>query len=244
MLVLDFDGVIADAFDECAAVAWLGMRPNERDGAAEDHLGRAPASFAERFRAVRPYCRTLDHFIVAHVPGSTEIADQADFDRRFAEAGEARAAAFAERATAAREAIRRRDPAAWAAMHTLYPGIAELIRGAGAPVAIVTAKDEPSVRAILVAHGLEEGVRAVLGECHDKARELERLCAEAGLDAASSVFIDDNLDNVLRVRSTGARTFWARWGYSTPEQHARAEALGVDALDLADLPGLASASRI
>ncbi len=34
MLVLDFDGVIADAFDECALVAWRGVRPNERGTAA------------------------------------------------------------------------------------------------------------------------------------------------------------------------------------------------------------------
>lgn len=243
MLLLDFDGVVADAFDECAVVAWLGMGPDERGGAAEEILGRVPPAFIERFRVVRPYCRTIGHFITAHLAGAESIADQAAFDRRFAEVGEARAAAFAERATKARDELRERDPAAWIAMHTVYPGIAELIRGSG-PVSIVTAKDEPSVRAILAGHGLDGDVRAVAGECRDKAREVERLCTEAGADVAAAVFIDDNLDNVLHVRSTGARSLWARWGYATPDQRERAASLGVDAVDLADLPGLAAAPQV
>jgi phosphoglycolate phosphatase-like HAD superfamily hydrolase len=240
VLVLDFDGVIADAFDECALVAWRGVRPNERGTAAS----LPDAAFIERFRVLRPYCRTLDHFIMAHVPGSETVTHQAEFDRRFARIGRGRAAAFAERATAARHGLRERDPAAWAAMHTLYPGVGDLIRGSGAPVVIVTAKDEPSVRAVLAAHGLEAAVGSVSGECHDKAREVERLCAEAGLEASAAVFVDDNLDNVLRVRATGARSLWADWGYSTSDQRERAEALGVEVLGLADLAGLAAAPQV
>lgn len=242
MLVLDFDGVVADAFDECALVAWLGEQPVGR-GAGIDEV-RPPEDFVARFRHIRPFSRTLDHFVMGHVEGVESIADQADFEARFAALDPGRVAAFTAAADAARARLREHHREQWVRMHTVFAPVAELIRASTAPVAIVTAKDAASVRAILAPRGLDELVSTVVDECHDKAEAVVRLCRERSIPIEEAVFIDDNIDNVLHVGGTGARVFWAAWGYSTEDQRERAARLSVARIDLSDLPhGLAATPR-
>jgi phosphoglycolate phosphatase-like HAD superfamily hydrolase len=229
VLVLDFDGVVADAFDECALVAWLGERPGASGTV------RPPDAFVERFRHIRPFARTLDHFVMGHVEGAEDIRDQAGFESAFKALDPGRVAGFTAAANAARTLLRERRPDAWVAMHTVFAPVAELIRGTEADVAIVTAKDAASVRAILEPHGLAEHVAAIVDECADKAEAVLALCEERGIPARDAAFIDDNLDNVLHVGSTGARVFWAAWGYSTPDQRERAALSEVARIDLTDL---------
>lgn len=228
MLVLDFDGVVADAFDECALITWLGERP----GSAED---QPPEAFVKRFRHIRPFSRTLDHFIMGHVEGAEAVSDQAGFESLFKGLEPGRVARFTAAANAARTRLREDTPEVWASMHTVFEPVAELIRRTEADVAIVTAKDAASVRAILAPNGLAEHVAAIVDECSDKAAAVVDLCEERGIRSEDAVFIDDNLDNVLHVGTTGARIFWAAWGYSTPDQRERAALSEVARIDLTDL---------
>jgi phosphoglycolate phosphatase-like HAD superfamily hydrolase len=232
VLVLDFDGVVADAFDECALVAWLG----ERSGpAGAPGSVRPPEAFVKRFRHIRPFSRTLDHFVMGHVEGAEAISDQAGFETAFKALDPDRVAGFTAAANAARTRLRERHPDVWVAMHTVFAPVADLIRGSEADVAIVTAKDAASVRAILAPNGLADHVAAIVDECADKADAVARLCEERGIPVEDAVFIDDNLDNVLHVGGTGARVFWAAWGYSTPDQRERAALSEVARIDLTDL---------
>jgi phosphoglycolate phosphatase-like HAD superfamily hydrolase len=241
VLVLDFDGVVADAFDECALVAWLG---EHTDQAGDPGLVRPPDDFVKRFEHIRPFSRTLDHFVMGHVEGAEDIGDQAGFESAFKELDPGRVAAFTAAANAARTRLREHRPDAWVAMHTVFAPVAELIRGSEAEVAIVTAKDAASVRAILAPNGLADDVAVIVAECADKAEAVVRLCREREIPVEDAVFIDDNLDNVLHVGGVGARVFWAAWGYSTPDQRERAARSEVARIDLTDLRHLYPKERM
>ena len=235
VLILDFDGVVCDALDECALVTWLGKPGNEPEATGQASLKRLPPEFRSVFRHVRDYARLLDHFMVAHLPGASTVRSQAEFDALFASIPADEVATFVRRASAARDLLRERDAQFWLGMHTLYPGIAELLVRHAGRTAIVTAKDTLSVRAILDFHGLGHTVAAVVGECSDKVGAVRELCEQAGIPPSAAVFIDDNLTNVRRVAATGARSLWARWGYGTPEHAAEAAALRIPEIRLADL---------
>ncbi|MEV7090510.1 HAD family hydrolase [Streptomyces sp. NPDC093085] len=238
LLALDFDGVVCDALDECALVTWLGDRPHDLTLSGPEQLARVPAEFTARFRKVRNYARVLDHFLVAHHPEAEAIGSQAEFDRLFASFPDPRIQRFVAGASDARDWFRNTEPDFWLGLHTLYPGVADLLLRAGVPVVIVTAKDEPSVRAILDRHGLETAVAGVYGECAAKPEAVREACARRGIPLEAATFVDDNLTNVRRVSATGARAWWARWGYQTPEHRAEAARFEVPALELKDLPAL------
>ncbi|ARQ67546.1 HAD family hydrolase [Streptomyces marincola] len=243
VLALDFDGVIADALDECALVTLLGARPLDRSVPGREQIAsmraREGGAYLARFRHVRDYSRLLDHFVVAHLPEGGRVADQAAFDALFRTLPAGHVRDFTARATAAREWFRTREPAFWLDLHTLYPGVPELLRRHRGSVVVVTAKDEGSVRAILRRHGLEDTVREVFGECARKADAVRDVAGRWGVSPADVTFVDDNLANVRAVAATGADARWARWGYQTPEHRAEAERYAVPSLELADLAALA-----
>lgn len=244
VLAVDFDGVVADALQECALVTWLGVRGPGPDTSVPgaEQLRRVPGEFVERFRRIRDYSRLLDHFVVAHLPGAATVHSQAGFDALFRGLEPEYVRAFAEGATAAREWLRTSEPDFWLDLHTLYPGMADLLRRYSGRTVVVTAKDEGSVRAILARHGLEHTVREVFGECGRKAEAVLDVSERWGVPVETITFIDDNLTNVRGVAETGARARWARWGYATPEHRAEAERFAVPALDLTDVPRLAPAA--
>jgi phosphoglycolate phosphatase-like HAD superfamily hydrolase len=244
MLILDFDGVVCDAFDECLLVAWLGEQPEA--GSSEFGDGdppspdRVPAAFTARFRVVRTFARTLDHFVVAHEPGAESIHTQQGFVAVFDALPQARVARFVDRAGATRAALRRHHRGWWLDLHALYPGIDPLLRARAGDIAIVTAKDRESVVEILARHGLDSCVREVVGDCHDKPAAVRDLCRRHGVDPGGALFVDDNLPNVLGVGATDVPVRWATWGYGTDEHRREARRLRVPALTLDQLDQLAA----
>jgi phosphoglycolate phosphatase-like HAD superfamily hydrolase len=240
-LVLDFDGVICDALEECALVTWLGAHPPQRDRPVSTYLPVMPRGFRERFRTVREHSRVLAHFVVAHRPMSAHIATNARFRILFGAIADEYVRDFVVGATAARTRCRVEEAGTWLGMHTLYPGIAQLLRAHAEAVAVVTAKDADSVRAILEYHGLGDTVGEVFGETASKADAIRELCARHRLRPEQLIFVDDNLGNALQVAATGAKVRWATWGYNTAEDRALAARERVDQLSLADLPELAMA---
>lgn len=231
MLFLDFDGVVCDALPECALVTWFGVHhlPDPPDGPIA--LAQLPAAFLDRFRRVRNYSRLLDHFLVAHLTESAGITSQDGFDRMFATLSPERVATFTATASAARAALRSRQPEFWLGLHTLYPGATDLFEQYSGGIVIITAKDVASTTEILAHHGLAGAVAHIEGECADKARAVARISTELGIDPSGSLFVDDNLANVLRVRETGTPALWALWGYHTADHVTEADRAAVRAID-------------
>ncbi|MFF4160081.1 HAD family hydrolase [Streptomyces sp. NPDC001678] len=242
MLILDFDGVVCDAFEECAVVtrhAGDSAAATAAKSPAELAAGLAPA-FLDRFRAVRRHSRLLDHFMVALDPRSERLGDQEEFTALFDDIPADRRERLVAGATALRAELRRRHRAEWLGMHRLYPGIRGLLERHAGRVGIVTAKDETSVREILAHHGLGHTVVSVVGECSDKRTAVLELVAEDGLRPEHATFVDDNLRNALQVRDTGARALWAYWGYHTADDVGKSLRRRVSRIYLPELAGLSA----
>ncbi|MCT7350830.1 HAD family hydrolase [Streptomyces sp. 15-116A] len=220
MLILDFDGVIADAFHECAIVTYhADQDPQQVAGTSLTELAAAlPQGFLDRFRVVRKYARVLGDFMVARDPRAASLSGVVDYEALLARIPPERLTALTEGATAVRAALRAAQAPRWRAMHTLYPGIRDLLeRHQGRGTSIVTAKDADSVWEILEHHRLRSTVVEVIGECSDKRSAVLDLAAADGIPAEAVTFIDDHITNALAVRDTGARSLWAWWGYHTPD---------------------------
>ncbi|MFD4482978.1 HAD family hydrolase [Streptomyces sp. NPDC058471] len=225
MLILDFDGVIADAFTECAVVTYYADHdPATVAGKPIAELAAAmPTSFVERFRLVRTYARLLDDFMVARENAAESIRTLEDYEVLRDLIPAKKLAGLVRGATAVRASLREQQREEWLGMHTLYPGIADLLRRhRGRGTSIVTAKDEPSVWDILAHHQLESTITQVIGECSDKRTAVQLLAETDGLPAEAVTFIDDHITNALAVRDTGATSLWAWWGYHTPDHIERA----------------------
>ncbi|MEE4490796.1 HAD family hydrolase [Streptomyces sp. BE230] len=241
MLILDFDGVIADAFTECAVVTYYA--DHAADAVAEKPLtelaAAMPAGFVRRFRTVRGYARLLDDFMVARDPSAESIRSLREYEDLHARIPPVKLAGLTKGATAVRAALRARQRDAWLDMHTLYPGISDLLRRhQGRGTSIVTAKDEQSVWDILGHHQLETTVTQVIGECSDKRTAVAQLALADGLPASAVTFVDDHITNALAVRDTGANSLWAWWGYHTAEHIERAVTRKQRRVYLPELAGL------
>jgi phosphoglycolate phosphatase-like HAD superfamily hydrolase len=219
VLILDIDGVIADAFTECAVVTYYA----DHDPAAvaakplTELAAAMPRSFVERFRLVRTYARLLDDFMVARDRDAESIRTIEDYEALRDRIPAKQLSGLVRGATRVRSALREQQRDEWLAMHTLYPGVADLLRRhQGRGTSIVTAKDELSVWDILAHHRLETTITQVVGECSDKRTAVQRIAGGDGLPASAVTFIDDHITNALAVRDTGAKSLWAWWGYHTP----------------------------
>ena len=239
-LVVDFDGVVCDAFEECALVTWLGLHGVDPDLRISSYLRALPTTFLDQFAHVRNFARTLDEFVVAHVLGDERPRTLVRFREIFDELPGEFVRTFLAKANHARQRCRREEPKFWLNLHALYPGIDELLSRHAGEVYVITAKDAPSVWAILRDHRLEHTVKAVYGEASRKDDVMRQLCREHDRELEDATFIDDNLLNVSRVSTTGARAQWAFWGYHTPEDVEQARAANVQALTLDALPALAA----
>lgn len=231
---IDFDGVICDAFAECAAVTRAAdeVPEGQSPGPLTAYADQLPADFLDRFAAIRPLSRTLADFMITNrvqvAPANRKEFDAIkrhvlDLDR------------MTERAQAVRDHWRTKDRASWLDLHRIEPDVHSWLTGLGEPVTIVSSKDEESIAEIMRHHRLDSVVGEIIGDCSDKrAAVSERL--RSGKEA---VFIDDSLANVLQLADLiGLTALWATWGYHTADDLEVAESRGVARLELSDLAEL------
>jgi phosphoglycolate phosphatase-like HAD superfamily hydrolase len=238
-LALDFDGVVCDSAREAFVVALRTYRrvlsPAFMPGELDEAL------FAE-FVARMPLGNRAEDYAIAltSIERGRALADQAAYDAFRAELDAGALRAFRKQFYRERAAWMQRDAPGWHAHMRAYPGICELLRRRAGEVAlaIATAKDRRSVRALLTHYGVAdlfpEG--AVLDkETSASKREHVRLIAERAGTAVSEVtFVDDKVSHLEDVAGIGARCVLAAWGYNGARERRIAEARGFLVCELAD----------
>lgn len=253
-LALDFDGVICDSAREAFVVAVRTYRRVLAPGFARNELD---AALFREFVALMPLGNRAEDYAVAlaAIEQGRELADQAQYDAFRAELDAGALRAFHKQFYRERSAWLARDPAGWHALMRPYPGVCELLRrrAGDAALAIATAKDRRSVRALLTRYGVADLFPewAVLDkETGVSKRAHVRLVAERLRVAPAEItFVDDKLNHLEDVAATGARCVLAAWGYNGARERRLAEARGflvctLDAFEArvfgaADAPGRA-----
>jgi phosphoglycolate phosphatase len=101
-----------------------------------------------------------------------------------------------------------------------YDGIGDVVRVAAsrARLAVLTNKPEPPTRRLLDAFGLTGSFSWVVGGDSAFPRKpdpaaLQHLMTQAGVDAASTLFVGDSMVDVETARRAGVRVCAARYGF-------------------------------
>lgn len=140
---------------------------------------------------------------------------------------------FGKRLAYWRAESRRQNMASWLEPQHIYKGNLETIQKALAifdGVSICTTKDKASVEALLSTVGLK---MLILSKEYtfDKKLQLYILAASFGVEPEQILFVDDLLDNLLKVRPQGVNVALAGWGYNCAQSRAEAKKLDIPVLN-------------
>jgi phosphoglycolate phosphatase-like HAD superfamily hydrolase len=220
LLVLDFDGVICDSAEECWVSSWTAYHGLFLGHPASDPPADAAADSRARFRALRPYVRSGEDFLlIQHLVSRGAVpASQAEFDREWERPGMPSRHRFKELYYQARTARFDRDPEAWLAMNRIFPHVPAALAGVSPRVAvfILSTKKAQFVSATLRANGLAIPEDHVLySEGEPKLDAVQRLMST--LPAEEAVFVEDQIDALRANRDPRIRTYLATWGYVQEE---------------------------
>lgn len=249
VLALDFDGVIADSAREAFAVS-LRTEAALRGGAplapleGADGLGDARTrALLERFLELMPLGNRAEDYAVmlAALREERTLPEQSDYDAFRDALDPAYLRAFHARFYEERATWAERDPEGWRRLMPAFPNVPERLRrrAADATLAIATAKDRASVRALLRDYGLDEAVpEARLLDKETglrKSDHVRRLTELLGVPASAVTFVDDKLRHLEDVAPLGARCVLAAWGYNGERERRGARRRGYRVCGLPEL---------
>jgi phosphoglycolate phosphatase-like HAD superfamily hydrolase len=212
LLVLDFDGVICDSVEEGFVSSWSAYRTLYRGLPG----GEAPAGARAAFRAMRPFVRSGEDFVLIQglIEAGESVQDQAEFDQAWTRPGIPPRDRSKELFYRARTDLLQKDPRAWLSLNRIYPHVSAALSGLppGAPLYVLSTKKPQFVRETLAANGIsipDEHVLYSHGE--PKLLAVEKLRLSLGVPEA--ILVEDQIDAIRGNTNTRIRVFLASWGY-------------------------------
>ena len=218
VLALDFDGVICDSLEECLVSSYNAYQRLEGSDRWVETPEEIPPDVAGRFRRNRHYARNAPEFwIIIHwaLRGRDDM-DARRFDALVLEhAG--RLTEFESAFFKARRDLSGADMERWLGLSRMYPAFRDGWQEVRErlPVHLVTTKDLVSVRIFNERWDLDiPDENLWTKEMGQPKPEIVRRVAELeGLSPHDMLFLDDHPHHVRAVAATGARSFWAAWGF-------------------------------
>jgi phosphoglycolate phosphatase-like HAD superfamily hydrolase len=212
LLVLDFDGVICDSVEECFVTSWTAYHDLFR-GLPR---GEAPAAARAPFRAMRPFVRSGEDFVLVQdlLDRAAIVDSQAEFDRAWQRPGIPPRAVFKDLFYQARSSLMERDRQAWLAMNPIYPHVASALSRLAptVPFFILSTKKPHFVRETLAANGISVPEERVLySEAEPKLSIIEKLLLSSG--APRALFVEDQIDAIRGNANPRIQVYLASWGY-------------------------------
>jgi phosphoglycolate phosphatase-like HAD superfamily hydrolase len=238
-LALDFDGVIADSIAECLVVGHNAFARFSGSGKAIQSLAELDQEQLRDARRVRNFIRSGEDyvFIFLALSEGVQIQTQEAFDA-FTTFHSDLTEEFLQFFYEVRIKLSTENPGTWAALNPLYPGMGEFLNAYTQKdnLFIITTKKGEFVKSILDVNQVVFNSAHLFhaNEVRPKRMILEILSKEKGVELSRFFFVDDQVDTLLKVQSSGVQCILAGWGYNNPEQAARAEAARIPVLALAD----------
>ncbi len=231
ILALDFDGVICNSRIEVLRVA---MEAYARLYPESGIPSTGDLSLIERgFENLLPLGNRAEDFGVSlrALERGLRITNQEEYDRFFARQDESWRERYAREFYEVRSRLRSEDPEAWLAMHRPYAEVLRYLEDLeGVALAIVTAKDEASIRLLLAHFGIsglfERGLIFDKSLGPEKTAHLEKLKERLGGRFEDMTFIDDKVRHLAAVSRLGIDVALATWGYNTEREHEIARSRG------------------
>lgn len=241
LYILDFDGVICDSALETGMAGWKAALQIWDDMPATE-----PYPFREAFRQARPILETgYEAILIIRLLflGETPDVILNDF-----EAKKSAVMASAKRDVQAlkklfsetRDRWIQAQPAEWAQLNPLFPGVVEKLTALSARGLwiILTTKQERFVAQILKAHGVILPVEHIYGLDRKLSKEAVLVDLVAAHPTSTLIFVEDRLPALLAVKNNArlqnVRLQLADWGYNIAQDHREAEQAGIAVISLED----------
>lgn len=241
VLALDFDGVISDSAPESFAVAletYVALRPASTHApvASELATARSRPGLLERIRRAPLYLAFLELMPLGNraedfgvalgiLERAVTVREQDDYDREWKSEPTAFLEDFHERFYQCRSAFSAADPEVWSSLLAPYPAFLDLLRArrGDALLALATAKDRPSVLALLRQYGIDD----LFADEHildkqagvSKRAHLTALAERTGVAFSEITFVDDKVNHLDTAAELGVRCALAAWGYNGVREH-------------------------
>lgn len=244
VIVLDFDGVIADSINECFLISYWAYRGIEKMESGMFNIDGRPAK--ELFRKFRYLVGPAHeyYFLLKTVYSDIGKSDDGFLDlyKINKQAYQQEAQEFCERFYKVRKQAQTQFIAQWIKLNPLYVGIDNIIKGALSreKLFIASTKDKASIDLIMKRNGFDILSKQILDKSFslNKKLQLKEIICRTGGKAENVYFVDDNLTYLINVKPLGVKCFLATWGYNTPEVRQEAEKLGIGPLTIQDLEGM------
>ena len=228
VLALDFDGVVCDSVDECLISACNAWNALQGSSSRISTLEEVEPHVAQRFRQHRHLARNAPDFwplLYWTLTGDVVLDESELAGFRMEYAGIIRR--FEPRFFAAREELRSNDPDRWLALHRNYPEFWDgwdQLQGKQ-PTHIITTKDLKSIEYFNRVWNLDIPAENLWTNEQrlSKGAIAWRIIAESDILPDELFFVDDHPHHLQDVAASGARCFWASWGYLGTAGHSLPE---------------------
>lgn len=234
VIALDFDGVVADTENECYVISIPAFRRMGEKIEDNKHVRR-------EFRKGRPYVKHADcYYTVLKILqdpkanfGSISLEEfSKERDKNKKKGEEFHKLFYVERAKL------QKSMKKWIKLNPPFEEPAQAVKRLtkSFPIVIVTSKDKLSTKLLLESYGLHAEDDNILPKefSMDKRDHMKFIADKFGVSLNDIVFVEDNLEQLLRVKELGVKLVLVDWGYNTSEQRKDAKKQGVKVVSVSN----------
>jgi FMN phosphatase YigB (HAD superfamily) len=229
LVAFDFDGVIWDTVDECYFIGYPIFKLIEGEILADTSL------IKDQFRKGRFLAKDADDFyiILRLLKENIEIDfEQINYKQmeKFRDDLNDKAKEFSKAFYFERGRHQDEDFDAWLSLQGPYPGIPEqlpLIKESFKDLIICSTKDSRSIEKMLQKYNQSYKIYGRESST-DKKEQFKKVVEDYNISIDKIIFIDDILENLIKVKTLGINCFLANWGYNG--------SIDYDKLQQADIP--------
>ena len=228
ILALDFDGVVVDSIEECLVVGYNALAIQQGRNERIQRLDELPPETVKEARRIRNFIRHGQDYVFIHLglQEGAKIQNQQDFDC-FLEENKTLNADFRRQFYTERARFINEEPDVWLALNPFYPGMQEFLEDFQSKerLYIITTKLKENVQALINTRNINFLSDNILSADQklSKPQIIARLLSVNRLKPMLFHFIDDQVDTLIKCKSTGVNLYLARWGYNNDNQRAIAQ---------------------
>ncbi|MCJ7812868.1 HAD hydrolase-like protein, partial [bacterium] len=135
-----------------------------------------------------------------------------------------------------RERLFSQHPKMWIQLNPLYRGMKEFISKYAdrEQLAIISTKKQTFIHRILEGNGIDFSMQRIFQAGHDQSKSeiILDLLKKNRLEPTHLIFVDDQVDTLIKMKHTGVNRYLAGWGYNNDTQKTRARDACISVLTL------------
>ncbi len=239
VFVFDVDGVIIDSTEECLIIAWNAYQNFCNKQNYIMHPDQANADYIKHFKSIRNYVRSMDEYMIVFRTSLGEITNQQTYEIKLNILNVEERERFGIYFFESRKEFKANDKNAWFSLHTIYPGIEQIIREINNTLStyIVTGKDKNSVLDFFSLLNVDIASDKIFDKnaAKNKLTALEKIYQIEKVNREEICFLDDNVTHLISPSEKGYRVLLADWGYGMPEHFSLAKSKNIKIISLESL---------